>query len=99
VVQAWRDAGRREKPHFSGSCLFALGPDAKAQLDKSLFDLVGPQNADYAREAIESSNNYGEVGLRNAVDGARLAGLDDFILMPTTADPEELDRACDVIGI
>jgi alkanesulfonate monooxygenase SsuD/methylene tetrahydromethanopterin reductase-like flavin-dependent oxidoreductase (luciferase family) len=99
VAQAWRDAGRSEKPHFSGSCLFALGPDAKAQLAKSLFELVGLQNADYAREAIESSNNYGETGLRSAVEGARLAGLDDFILMPTTSDPDELDRARDVLGI
>jgi len=30
---------------------------------------------------------------------ARAAGLDDIVLMPTTADANEIDRARDVLGI
>jgi hypothetical protein len=33
------------------------------------------------------------------VNGAREAGLDDIILVPTTADPDEIDRARDVLGV
>jgi alkanesulfonate monooxygenase SsuD/methylene tetrahydromethanopterin reductase-like flavin-dependent oxidoreductase (luciferase family) len=99
VVKAWKDAGRKDKPHFSGSTLFALGSDAKEKLAKSIFSLCGQENVDYARTLIEKSNNVGAEGLRSAVEGARRAGLDNFTIMPTTSDPDELDRARDVLGI
>ena len=32
------------------------------------------------------------------VDNARAAGADEFFLVPTTADPDELARTVDVLG-
>ena len=37
--------------------------------------------------------------LRRAVDNARDAGADEFFLVPTTSDPDELARTCDALGI
>jgi len=41
----------------------------------------------------------GASGLLTAVNGAREAGLDELRLIPSTADPDEIDRARDVLGI
>jgi len=37
--------------------------------------------------------------LRRALDNAREAGADEFLLVPTTVDPTELDRTRDALGI
>ena len=48
---------------------------------------------------LESSTSYGADNLRAAVSGARAAGVDDLMLLPTTADPKEIERAREVLGI
>jgi alkanesulfonate monooxygenase SsuD/methylene tetrahydromethanopterin reductase-like flavin-dependent oxidoreductase (luciferase family) len=99
VVQAWQHAGRKEKPHFSTTMWFALGPNPKEQLGKALWDYVRVWGEDAARTHVEKSWNYGRAGLLEAVDGARAAGLDELRLIPSTPDLAELDRARDVLGI
>ncbi len=37
--------------------------------------------------------------LRRAVDNARDAGADEFFLVPTTSDPDELARTRDALDI
>jgi hypothetical protein len=37
--------------------------------------------------------------LRRAVDNARDAGADEFFLVPTTSDPDELARTQDALGV
>ena len=37
--------------------------------------------------------------LRDAVDVCAAAGYDELILVPTTADPDELTRTRDALGI
>ena len=41
----------------------------------------------------------GAAGLLTSVNGAREVGLDELRLIPSTADPDEIDRARDVLGI
>ena len=99
VTQVWRDEGRKETPHFSTYVFFALGTNAKEQLAKYVFNLSLPFGEDNARMAAETSTNYGAATLREAVESARSIGLNDIILMPTTADPSEIDRARDALGL
>ena len=35
----------------------------------------------------------------HAVDNARDAGADEFFLVPSTSDPDELARTCDALGL
>lgn len=99
VTQIWTEAGREEKPQFSACLFFALGANAKEQLAECIFSISQAYGEEGARMAAESSTNYGAVRLREIVDDARSIGLNDIILMPTTADPDEIDRARDALGI
>jgi alkanesulfonate monooxygenase SsuD/methylene tetrahydromethanopterin reductase-like flavin-dependent oxidoreductase (luciferase family) len=99
VIQTWKEAGREDKPHFSTYVFFSLGADAKKQLGQYIFDISRSYGEEGARMAAESATNYGSATLREAVESARSIGLDDIILMPTSADPEEIDRARDVLGM
>jgi alkanesulfonate monooxygenase SsuD/methylene tetrahydromethanopterin reductase-like flavin-dependent oxidoreductase (luciferase family) len=99
VVQAWADAGRDEAPHFSACMWFALGPDPEAQFTQHLGDFFESYGADVTAGYSDVSPNFGDKGLLNAVNDAREAGVDDLILIPTTSDPSEIDRAREVLGI
>ncbi|MCV7365798.1 LLM class flavin-dependent oxidoreductase [Mycolicibacterium neworleansense] len=105
VTQAWQAAGRTEKPHFSAPVWFALGPDPENQLREHVRDfwdqdvaITGPA-ASYLTAPTAGTLNCGVSGLLAAVNGAREAGLDELRLVPTTADPDEIDRAREVLGI
>lgn len=105
VIEAWRAAGRTERPHFSAPVWFALGADPQNQLREHVqefwdqdVDAVG-DGADFLTSPAAGTLNCGPSGLIAAVDGARQAGLDELRLIPSTADPDEIDRAREVLGI
>lgn len=105
VVQAWRAAGRTEQPHFSAPIWFALGHDPENQLREHVqdfwvqdLDLNGTESS-YLTASTAGTLNCGAARLVAAVRGAREAGLDEIRLVPTTADPYEIDRAREVLGI
>jgi alkanesulfonate monooxygenase SsuD/methylene tetrahydromethanopterin reductase-like flavin-dependent oxidoreductase (luciferase family) len=105
VVAAWQAAGRTERPHFSVPVWFALGPDPESQLREHVRDfwdqeiaVTGPASS-YLTAPTAGTLNCGASALLGAVNGAREAGLDEIRLVPTTADPDEIDRARDVLGI
>jgi alkanesulfonate monooxygenase SsuD/methylene tetrahydromethanopterin reductase-like flavin-dependent oxidoreductase (luciferase family) len=104
VEAAWGAAGRAERPHFSAPVWFALGPDPLVQLTEHVADFWGQGVDDNAAASyITAPNagtlNCGAAGLLSAVNGAREAGLDELRLIPTTADPNEIDRAREVLGL
>jgi alkanesulfonate monooxygenase SsuD/methylene tetrahydromethanopterin reductase-like flavin-dependent oxidoreductase (luciferase family) len=99
VVAAWKDAGRSETPHFSASLWYALGPDAKSQLGEYVFNYMRIFDEGYARHLAETAPVHTPAALREAMDAAREAGCDEFFLVPTTADPAELDRTREALGI
>lgn len=99
VVDAWKDAGRNEEPHFSASLWYALGPNAKDQLAEYVFNYMRIFSEDYARKLAESAPVHTPERLRIAMEAAREAGCDEFFLVPTTTDPAELDRTREALGI
>ncbi|HEY7053075.1 MAG TPA: hypothetical protein VH496_13215 [Mycobacterium sp.] len=105
VVEAWQAAGRTERPHFSAPVWFALGPDPENQLQEHVKDFwhqevgaIGTESS-YLTAPGAGTLNCGASGLLAAVNGARKAGLDELRLIPSTADPDEIDRAREVLGI
>ena len=99
VVQAWKDAGRDDAPHFSGSLWYALGPDAKDQLGRYVYDYMKIFDEGMARQIAEAAAVQTPEALREAMAAAEEAGCDEFFLVPTTADPAELDRTREALGI
>jgi alkanesulfonate monooxygenase SsuD/methylene tetrahydromethanopterin reductase-like flavin-dependent oxidoreductase (luciferase family) len=98
IRTAWRDAGRAEPPHLSSSIWYALGGDAEQQLRGYAFDYLRIFGDAIGEGAASMASCFGADALRRSVDNARDAGADEFFLVPTSADPAELDRTRDVLG-
>lgn len=92
VGEAWKHAGRNETPYFAASVWYALGPSARDQLAGYVYDYMKIFDPSSARQIAESAAVNTPEALRDAIDAAREAGCDEFFLVPTTSDPDELDR-------
>ncbi|MCU1397886.1 MAG: flavin-dependent oxidoreductase, F420-dependent methylene-tetrahydromethanopterin reductase [Acidimicrobiales bacterium] len=99
VEAAWKTAGRTEAPHFSASIWYALGPDSQRRLGDYVFDYMKIFDAGFARQMAEAAPVHTAEALREAVAAAEAAGCDELFLVPTTADPVELDRTREALGI
>jgi alkanesulfonate monooxygenase SsuD/methylene tetrahydromethanopterin reductase-like flavin-dependent oxidoreductase (luciferase family) len=95
---AWRDAGRPDPPHLSSSIWYALGDDAERQLRGYAYEYLRIFGDAIGEGAAGMASCFGVDALRRAVDNARDAGADEFFLVPTSADPAELDRTRDALG-
>ena len=94
---AWPAAGRRT-PRLVTGCWFALGPRARAQLDEYLgryLAFLGPGIAAGVAPLVRATS---PAALRQVVREVADAGGDELCLVPTTTDPEELDRVADALA-
>lgn len=99
VRAAWADAGREDAPVISTSLWYALGPDAGDRLHRYVYDYMRIFGDDVARAGAESARCNSVDALRATVDEVAAAGLDELWLVPTTADPAELERTRDALGL
>ena len=99
IDEAWAEAGRSEKPHVSASVWYALGPDAKTQLGDYVYTYMKIFDDGFARTLAESAPVHTPEALRQAVEAAAAAGCDEFFLVPTSADPAELERTAEALGM
>ena len=98
IREAWRDAGRADPPHVSSSIWYTLGPDAENQLRSYAYDYLRIFGDAIGQGAASMATCFGADALRQAVTNARDAGADEYFLVPTTADPDELARTVDALG-
>lgn len=99
VEAAWKEAGRTDRPHVSTSLWYALGDGAEDRLRRYAYDylrIFGEEAGQYGAQSVAA---YTPEALRRAVEGVRAAGADEIFLVPTTADPDELERTRDALGI
>lgn len=96
--KAWVEAGRSTPPRLVTSFWFALGPGAEAQRDAYLRRYLGFLGADVAEKLLPTVTVTSAQALRDALAGLRDLGTDEVILVPTTLDPDEIDRVADLIG-
>ncbi len=96
--QAWRDAGRAQPPRLVGSCWFALGANARAQLDDYLHRYLNFMGPDLSRALARTVLTDSPAALRRVIDDLAALGTDELLLVPTTADPDELSRVADILG-
>ena len=99
IESAWRAAGRDDEPHLSTSIWYALGDGAEDRLRRYAYDYLKVFGEEAGQFGAQSVACFTPEALRVAVDGIRAAGAHELFLVPTTGDPEELDRTRDALGI
>jgi alkanesulfonate monooxygenase SsuD/methylene tetrahydromethanopterin reductase-like flavin-dependent oxidoreductase (luciferase family) len=94
ALAAWSDLGRPGRPALWGQAYFALGDEAAGEaylLDYYAF--TGPFAAKIAAGNLTSPR-----AIRDFVRAYEEAGCDELVLLPTVADPGQLDRLADVLA-
>jgi alkanesulfonate monooxygenase SsuD/methylene tetrahydromethanopterin reductase-like flavin-dependent oxidoreductase (luciferase family) len=96
--KAWKDAGREAPPRLVTNCWFALGPAAREQIDRYLgryLRFLGPGVAEKLAPTVATVSDRALVDVvRQLAD----CGTDELSLVPTTADPDEIDRVANALA-
>ncbi|MDX1649738.1 MAG: LLM class flavin-dependent oxidoreductase [Myxococcota bacterium] len=95
--EAWREAGRPRPPRLVTAFWYALGPRAREQLDAYLHRYLRFLGEDAARALAARVRVDAPAALRAALREAEDAGADEALLIPTTRDPEDVDRVADLV--
>jgi alkanesulfonate monooxygenase SsuD/methylene tetrahydromethanopterin reductase-like flavin-dependent oxidoreductase (luciferase family) len=96
--RSWKESGRDNPPRLVTSFWFALGGDARAQLDRYLERYLNFFDAKLAKRLAKSVSCDSAQALKDMVHRIEDTGADELSLVPTTADPTELDRVADALG-
>jgi len=95
---AWKEEGRPE-PRLTTGFWFALGPDGRAQMDAYVARYLAFMGADAAKTIGPTVRCVDAATLRDATREMEDLGCDELVLVPTTLDPDELDRVVDALGL
>jgi alkanesulfonate monooxygenase SsuD/methylene tetrahydromethanopterin reductase-like flavin-dependent oxidoreductase (luciferase family) len=96
--KAWQDAGRDKPPRFIASFWYALGDDARNQLDTYLnryFNFLGPELSALIIPTVVTTSAKQLQEIKQALTDM---GIDEMIVTPTTSDPDDVDRIADILG-
>lgn len=97
--QAWQAAGRKDAPKLNTALWFAIGDNADQQIQTHLNRYFNWLDAD-SRKAM--ADNCGFRGSKQEFADRLKAfadtGADEVLLIPTSIDPGEVDRAAEVIA-
>ncbi len=99
IKAAWAAADRVDEPHLSTSFWYALGTGAEERLRRYAYEYMRIFGEDVGKWAAAGVTLFTPAALLEAVDNVREAGADELFLVPTTADPDELARTRDALGI
>ena len=99
IRAAWRDGGRSDSPHISGSLWYALGDGAAERLHGYVSDYMAIAGAEVAAWMAGAADVHSAAALRAAVEACAAAGYDELFLVPTTTDVAELSRTREALGV
>jgi alkanesulfonate monooxygenase SsuD/methylene tetrahydromethanopterin reductase-like flavin-dependent oxidoreductase (luciferase family) len=97
--QAWADAGRDTAPRKISGCFTVLGTkDDQGVLQAFTYDYLAIFGTGLARALADTAPVWNADRLTQALDEAEAAGVDEFILVPGTTDPDCLDAFARVVS-
>lgn len=96
--EAWKKEGREGKPRLVVSCWYALGSGARDQLDAYLRRYLNFMGEEVASSLVPLVEINSAEALREKITMLEELGTDELLLVPTTNDPDEVDRVADLIG-
>jgi alkanesulfonate monooxygenase SsuD/methylene tetrahydromethanopterin reductase-like flavin-dependent oxidoreductase (luciferase family) len=99
--RSWRDAGREERPILNTATWFAVGEGDRPREQIRTHLLRYFNWMPEAREGMAASCGFAGTAteLRQMLAAMRDVGTDELQLIPTTIDPDEVDRIADIIGV
>lgn len=95
--KAWSALGR-PAPRLVTSFWYALGPDARTQLDTYLrryLNFMGEKTAESLLPLVTTTSAQ---ALRDTLRALRDLGADEVIPVPTTREPDEVDRVAEIVA-
>lgn len=96
--QAWADAGRTDAPRNVSGCFAVLGTgDDQGVLQAFTYDYLGIFGDRFARSMADAAPVWNADRLTKVLDDAEAAGVDEFILVPGTTDPDCLHAITEVV--
>ena len=96
VQDAWKKAGRCGEPRLVAGRYYRLGPNSQEPGEAYIRDFFG-FDGDRAEQLVQSILSTPEA-IKEAMQAYEGIGADEFILWPTVADFDQIDRLADVIG-
>lgn len=96
--EAWKAAGRESPPRLVTGFWFALGGDADAQIASYLERYLAFMGAGAGTALAPSISARSPRALRDALLLCRDLGADEVMLVPTSSDPAEVERAAEVVA-
>jgi alkanesulfonate monooxygenase SsuD/methylene tetrahydromethanopterin reductase-like flavin-dependent oxidoreductase (luciferase family) len=94
---AWREEGREKPPRLVTGCWFALGAAAREQMDEYLQRYLRFMGPGVAEALAPTVTTISARALADAVRQLADCGADELSLVPTTIDPDEIDRVLDAL--
>lgn len=96
---AWSTAGRDTEPRVISGCFYVLGvPEPAETLRQFTYDYLEIFGPEAARLFSDDAPVWNADRLRQVLDDAAGAGVDEFILVPGTVDLACLDATADVVS-
>ena len=98
VREAWTAAGRTEAPALTTSSWYSLADDGADRLHRYASEYLSTFGPDAAKAMADLCRLSDAGALRDAIAGLAEAGCEEFVLVPTSGDLDELDRLLAAIG-
>jgi len=95
---AWQDAGRDKPPRLVVGFWYALGANPQEQVGSYLERYLGFMGEGAGRALSPNIRATSAAALRDALCLCRDLGADEVLLVPTSSDSDEIDRAADIVA-
>jgi alkanesulfonate monooxygenase SsuD/methylene tetrahydromethanopterin reductase-like flavin-dependent oxidoreductase (luciferase family) len=95
---AWKQEGRTAPPRLVTGFWYALGRDARDQMDRYLRRYLAFLGPDAVRALVPSVTTLSAQALKDAVCRLEDLGTDELSLVPTTSNPDDVDRVADILA-
>jgi len=98
IESAWQLAGRSDAPRHVSSFWYAIGADGQANLHAYGAKYLAIFGDEIAQSMADLCTAWSGQRVRDAISRFEQAGCDELLLVPTSADPHEVDRLAELIG-
>lgn len=95
---AWSEAGRSEEPRKMALGYFALGDSAEDDARAYLGDYYAWLGEDIAGMIVGGAAKNADI-VRQYISAFEQAGADEFVLFPSSSDPDQVDLLVEAAGI